>query len=102
MGWSGRIIAPSRPIASCHALQLLQAVQVLGRGFAGIDVEVVLIGHFADVDVAARIHADAVRGKEFADLLARAVLASQARDALAVLVDEGETRTAVRGTAIDC
>src|SRR5687768_15741428 len=92
---------PSRASAQAKLFQLLQRAHAPADLLLREEARVLGVAHLADVDVAARIEGEAVRRDEFARLEARAVLAAQASQQLAFLVDERESRTEVGMLAVD-
>src|SRR6186713_1454691 len=72
-------------------LELLQRSQVLGHRHAGMGAAPVGVAHLADIDGALAVDGEPVRRQELAGFLAGPMLAAQAGDQAALLVDDGET-----------
>src|SRR5262245_17735918 len=87
--------------ASAKLLQLLHRAHAPGDLLVREQARELGVAHFADVDVAARVDREAVRRDELARLEAGARLAAEARDQLALGVDEREPRPDVRMLAVD-
>src|SRR5829696_8475268 len=87
--------------ASMDLLELLQRPQVLRYRHAGMGAAPVGVAHLADIDVALAVDGQAMRRQELAGFLAGPVLAAQAGDQAALLVDDGEAGTDVGVLAVD-
>src|SRR5665213_3445000 len=94
----------ARPWSSGRREAALQLLQAANHGWhrrirkAGLPV-----GHadFADIDVAPRIHCDAMRSEELTGRKAGTVLTTEPRDTLALAINDGQARAEVRNPAID-
>src|SRR5258708_430734 len=83
--------------ASGELFELLQRAHAPGDLLVGEEARKIGVAHLADVDVAARVDGEAVRRDELAGLEPRPV--AEAREHLALAVDEGQARPDVRVVA---
>src|SRR5205809_7972246 len=93
--FSDQIMLQQETSASRYPFELLQAAHDLRHRRVGEARLPVRHTDFAEIDVALRIERDAMRREEFSCLQSGSVLAAEPRDALALRVDDSETRAEI-------